>query len=110
MEAIPIADGVYDVGVVDWNIRDFHGYSTDLGTTYNAYLITDDKTILVDTVRKGFADQLIECQSNNRCIFQERRTFGRLADGVHYLESTADRFRSKQPHNPGHHRNSRLVM
>ena len=60
MEAIQIADGVYDVGVIDWNIRDFHGYSTDLGTTYNCFLITDEKTVLVDTVRKGFADQLIE--------------------------------------------------
>ena len=60
MGAIKIADGVYDVGVVDWNIRDFHGYSTDLGTTYNSYLIMDEKTVLVDTVRKGFADQLIE--------------------------------------------------
>ena len=44
MEAIQIADGVYDVGVIDWNIRDFHGYSTDLGTTYNSFLITDEKT------------------------------------------------------------------
>src|SRR5210317_737979 len=60
MEAIQIADSVYDVGVIDWNIRDFHGYSTDLGTTYNSFLITDEKTVLVDTVRKGFADQLIE--------------------------------------------------
>ena len=60
MEAIQIADGVYDVGVIDWNIRDFHGYSTDLGTTYNSFLITAEKTVLVDTVRKGFSDQLIE--------------------------------------------------
>jgi flavorubredoxin len=36
MEPLEIAPGVYDVGVTDWNIRDFHGYSTDLGTTYNA--------------------------------------------------------------------------
>ncbi len=60
MEAIQIADGVYDVGVIDWNIRDFHGYSTDLGTTYNSFLITDEKTVLVDTVRKEFSDQLID--------------------------------------------------
>ncbi len=60
MKAIQIADGVYDVGVTDWNIRDFHGYSTDLGTTYNSFLITDEKTVLVDTVRVGFSDQLIE--------------------------------------------------
>jgi flavorubredoxin len=60
MKAIQIAEGVYDVGVIDWNIRDFHGYSTDLGTTYNSFLITDEKTVLVDTVRKNFSDQLIE--------------------------------------------------
>ena len=60
MEPITIAKGIYDVGVTDWNIRDFHGYSTDLGTTYNAYLIVDDKIVLVDTVRKEFSDQLIE--------------------------------------------------
>jgi flavorubredoxin len=60
MEPIQIADGVYDVGVIDWNVRDFHGYSTDLGTTYNSYLIVDDKTILIDTVRKEFSDQLID--------------------------------------------------
>ena len=34
MEPIQIAPGVYNVGVADWNIRDFHGYSTDLGTTW----------------------------------------------------------------------------
>ncbi len=60
MEAIQIAEDVYDVGVIDWNIRDFHGYSTDLGTTYNSFLIMDEKIVLVDTVRQGFADQLIE--------------------------------------------------
>ena len=60
MEPIQIADGVYNVGVIDWNIRDFHGYSTDLGTTYNAFLIVGEKTVLVDTVRKEFSDQLID--------------------------------------------------
>ncbi len=60
MEPIEISDGVYAVGVTDWNIRDFHGYSTDLGTTYNAFLIVDEKIALIDTVREGFADQLLE--------------------------------------------------
>jgi len=60
MEPIKIAEGIYDVGVTDWNIRDFHGYSTDLGTTYNAYLIVDEKTALVDTVKQPFSDQLID--------------------------------------------------
>jgi len=60
MEPIEISKGVFNVGVTDWNIRDFHGYSTDLGTTYNAFLIVDDKIALIDTVREGFAGQLLE--------------------------------------------------
>ena len=59
MEAIQIADNVYDVGVIDWNIRDFHGYSTDRGTSYNAFLVIDEKVALIDTVKAPFADQLI---------------------------------------------------
>ncbi|MBW2158287.1 MAG: FprA family A-type flavoprotein, partial [Deltaproteobacteria bacterium] len=60
MRPVEIANGVYDVGVIDWNIRDFHGYSTHLGTTYNAFLIVDEKIALIDTVKKEFSDQLIE--------------------------------------------------
>jgi len=59
MDPVQIAPGVYNVGVRDWNVRDFHGYSTDLGTTYNAFLVLDDKIALVDSVKKEFADQLI---------------------------------------------------
>jgi flavorubredoxin len=59
MRAIEIADGIFWVGAIDWNIRDFHGYSTKQGTTYNAYLIMDEKITLLDTVRKEFAEELI---------------------------------------------------
>ncbi len=59
MKPIEIAKGVYDVGVNDWNIEDFHGYSTPLGTSYNAFLVVDEKVALIDTVKKEFADQLI---------------------------------------------------
>ena len=38
-----LAEGINWVGVVDWNIRDFHGYITRRGSTYNSYLITDKK-------------------------------------------------------------------
>lgn len=55
-----LAEGVYEVGAIDWNVRDFHGYSTDLGTTYNAYLIVDEKITLIDTVKKEFTGQLLE--------------------------------------------------
>ncbi|MEI6972409.1 MAG: flavodoxin domain-containing protein [bacterium] len=54
--------GVYWVGVVDWDIRKFHGQelSTHRGTTYNSYLIMDEKITLVDTVWGPFQDQLVE--------------------------------------------------
>ncbi len=60
MKSFEIADGIYNVGVIDWNIRDFHGYSTNNGTTYNAFLIMDEKTVLIDTVKKEFEEQFID--------------------------------------------------
>jgi flavorubredoxin len=47
MKPIQIAEGIYDVGATDWNIRDFHGYSTYQGSSYNSYLILDDKIALI---------------------------------------------------------------
>ena len=60
MKPVEVSKDIYWVGVVDWNIRDFHGYATPMGSTYNAYLILDDKVTLIDTVKKEFADQLLE--------------------------------------------------
>jgi len=54
MEKVELKKGIYWVGAIDWNVRDFHGYSTPLGTTYNAYLILDEKNVLVDTVKAPF--------------------------------------------------------
>jgi len=59
MKPFEIAKGIFSVGAVDWNIRDFHGYSTNQGSTYNAYLIMDEKITLIDTVKKEFVDELI---------------------------------------------------
>src|SRR5450756_3015787 len=58
-EAVKISDHVYWVGAIDWGIRDFHGYSTFRGSTYNAYLIVADDIILVDTVKAPFKDELL---------------------------------------------------
>lgn len=57
-----IAENVYWVGVVDWSLSHFHGHelSTHRGSTYNAYLIKDEKTVLVDTVWGPFQEQLLE--------------------------------------------------
>jgi len=60
MQINKVAEGIYNVGVRDWNIRDFHGYSTYEGTTYNAFLIVDEKIILIDTVKKDFSDKLLD--------------------------------------------------
>jgi flavorubredoxin len=57
--AVKIADRVFWVGAIDWGIRNFHGYETSRGTTYNAYLVMADRVTLVDTVKKGFADEML---------------------------------------------------
>jgi anaerobic nitric oxide reductase flavorubredoxin len=59
MNKVIVAEDIFWVGVVDWNIRDFHGYITSRGTTYNAYLILDQKTALVDTVKHTFGKELL---------------------------------------------------
>jgi len=56
---VKIKEGIHWVGAVDWNIRDFHGYSTEKGTTYNAFLILDEKIALFDTVKNGFRNDLL---------------------------------------------------
>jgi flavorubredoxin len=60
MVKVTLKEGINWVGVVDWNLRDFHGYVTNRGSTYNAYLISDDKIALVDTVKSTFSNELIE--------------------------------------------------
>ena len=58
-EAVRLNEKVYWVGAIDWAVRDFHGYLTSRGTTYNAYLIMAEKITLVDTVKRDFADELL---------------------------------------------------
>ena len=58
-EAVKISDKVYWVGAIDWVIRDFHGYTTKRGSTYNAYLILADKATLIDTVKAPFKDEML---------------------------------------------------
>ncbi len=62
MSSSKVLPDIYSVGVVDWNVRTFHGhtYSTNRGSSYNAYLILDDKIALIDTVYGPFAGELIE--------------------------------------------------
>jgi flavorubredoxin len=55
-----IAPGVDWVGYVDWTVRDFHGYRTESGSTYNAYLIRDEKIALLDTVKHAYYRYLLD--------------------------------------------------
>ncbi len=59
---VEVAKDIYWVGAADWNIRNFHGFTCSIprGTTYNAYLILDDKVTLVDTVLAPLAGEMIE--------------------------------------------------
>jgi flavorubredoxin len=59
VQPIELTKGVYWVGAIDWLTRDFHGYSTNRGTTYNAYLIVDEKVTLIDTVKAGYRSDLM---------------------------------------------------
>ena len=59
MKPIKLAENIYWVGAIDWDVRDFHGYSTNRGTTYNAFLIIDEKITLIDTVKSSMKAELI---------------------------------------------------
>ena len=57
-----IRNNVFWVGKVDWELKKFHGeeYSTHRGSTYNSYLVKDEKTALIDTVWTPFAKEFVD--------------------------------------------------
>jgi len=59
---VQIKNNVHWVGKIDWELRKFHGeeYSTHRGSSYNSYLILEDKTALIDTVFKPFAKDFVK--------------------------------------------------
>ena len=61
MSALRVSDNVFWVGAVDWDLRNFHGYSYSIhrGTTYNSYLIKDEKIALVDSVYRSFSSEMV---------------------------------------------------
>jgi len=60
MTAAEIKKDIYWIGAVDWDRRNFHGYSlSPQGTTYNAFLIKDQKNTIIDTVEDRFAGKLL---------------------------------------------------
>ena len=58
-KAVKISERVYWVGAIDWALRDFHGYKTPYGSTYNAYLVLADKVTLIDTVKAPFYEEMM---------------------------------------------------
>ena len=82
MKPVKITEGIYCLPAIDWNIRDFHGYATEQGTTYNAYLIVDEKITLVDTVKKENANTLVIAVTVLTSMTDQvlRETLGRGAD------------------------------
>lgn len=54
-----LCEGIDWVGYVDWTVRDFHGYVTQRGSSYNSYLIRDEKTVLIDTVKAPYVEELL---------------------------------------------------
>lgn len=58
-QAVQVSERVFWVGAIDWSLRDFHGYLTSRGTSYNAYLVIADKITLVDTVKRPFLDEML---------------------------------------------------
>jgi flavorubredoxin len=60
MRAVEIKPDIFWVGAIDWAVRDFHGYITPNGTSYNNYLILDKQVTLVDTVKHDFSEYTID--------------------------------------------------
>lgn len=60
MKAVEVKKGIYWVGGIDWNLRSFHGYLTQRGSTYNSYLIIDEKITLIDTVKSYLTGEMLE--------------------------------------------------
>jgi flavorubredoxin len=58
--SVQLRDNIYWVGAIDWNLRDFHGYITGRGATYNSYLIIDEKVTLIDTVKAPFLGEMLD--------------------------------------------------
>jgi flavorubredoxin len=59
LNIVELKPDIYWVGAIDWDLRNFHGYLTQRGSTYNSYLIVDEKIVLVDTVKSHMYDEML---------------------------------------------------
>jgi len=60
MKPVKLKENIWWVGGIDWDLRNFHGYLTQRGSTYNAYLIIDEKITLIDNVKHYLYDEMIK--------------------------------------------------
>jgi flavorubredoxin len=60
MKPVKLRENIWWVGGIDWDLRNFHGYVTHRGSTYNAYLIIDEKITLIDNVKFYLFDEMME--------------------------------------------------
>lgn len=60
MKNLEILKDVFYVGYVDWEVRNFHGYSTNRGSSYNAYIAKGEKTVLIDTVKRQYFEHYLK--------------------------------------------------
>ena len=60
--AIHVKNNIHWVGQRDWEVREFHGteYHTAKGTSYNSYLIREEKNVLIDTVDHRFSREYVQ--------------------------------------------------
>lgn len=59
MKAVKVKDNIFWVGAIDFMMRSFHGYLTQRGSTYNAFLVLDEKITLIDTVKAPFTEEML---------------------------------------------------
>jgi flavorubredoxin len=60
MQPFKLRENIWWVGALDWDLRDFHSYRIHAGTTYNAYLIIDEKVVLIDNVDDKHYDEMLQ--------------------------------------------------
>ena len=58
-DAVPVSPNVWWVGARDWSVRNFHGYETNRGSSYNAFLVIDEKVTVIDAVKAPFVPEML---------------------------------------------------
>ena len=90
-KAVKVTDRVYWVGAVDWGLRNFHGYKTSRGSTYNAYLVMADELTLIDTVKPAVEVKSRRVGGSTYQVPIEVRPGRRLALSFRWIIQSASR-------------------